>query len=54
MIAFKKQELGWLLIYHGVKDTIKGYVYCTCASLLGLHDSKKEIERLPIPYLKLN
>jgi predicted GH43/DUF377 family glycosyl hydrolase len=24
---------GWLLIYHGVHDTVKGYVYSACAAL---------------------
>ncbi len=38
---------GWLLIYHGVHDTIKGYVYSACAALLDLEDPKKEIARLP-------
>ena len=27
---------GWLLIYHGVHDTTKGYVYTACAALLDL------------------
>ena len=38
---------GWLLIYHGVHDTIKGYVYSACAALLDLKDPSKEIARLP-------
>lgn len=42
-------EQGWLLIYHGVHDTIKGYVYCTCASLLELDNPRHEIARLPYP-----
>jgi beta-1,2-mannobiose phosphorylase / 1,2-beta-oligomannan phosphorylase len=25
---------GWLLIYHGVHDTAKGYIYTACAALL--------------------
>ena len=40
-------EHGWLLIYHGVHDTIKGYVYSACAALLDLHNPQKEIARLP-------
>ena len=40
---------GWLLIYHGVHDTVKGYVYSACAALLDLHDPQKEIARLPYP-----
>ena len=38
---------GWLLIYHGVHDTVKGYVYTACAALLDLEDPLKEISRLP-------
>lgn len=45
-------EFGWLLIYHGVEDTIKGYVYSACASLFDLHDPQKEIARLPYPLFK--
>lgn len=45
-------EAGWLLIYHGVHDTIKGYVYVACAALLDLDDPKKEIARLPYPLFK--
>lgn len=40
-------EHGWLLIYHGVHDTIKGYVYSACAALLDLENPQKEIVRLP-------
>jgi predicted GH43/DUF377 family glycosyl hydrolase len=40
---------GWLLIYHGVHDTPKGYVYSACAALLALDDPCKEIARLPYP-----
>jgi len=42
-------EAGWLLIYHGVHDTVKGYVYTACAALLDLNDPGKEIARLPYP-----
>jgi beta-1,2-mannobiose phosphorylase / 1,2-beta-oligomannan phosphorylase len=38
---------GWLLIYHGVHDTTRGYVYSACAALLDLNDPTKEIARLP-------
>ncbi len=38
---------GWLLIYHGVHDTVKGYVYSACAALLDLDEPQKEIARLP-------
>jgi predicted GH43/DUF377 family glycosyl hydrolase len=45
-------EYGWLLIYHGVHDTIKGYVYSACAALLDLQNPKKEIARLPYALFK--
>jgi predicted GH43/DUF377 family glycosyl hydrolase len=40
---------GWLIIYHGVHDTVKGYVYSACAALLDLDNPEKEISRLPYP-----
>ena len=40
-------EHGWLLIYHGVHDTVNGYVYSACAALLDLENPQKEIARLP-------
>lgn len=40
-------EHGWLLIYHGVKETEKGLVYSACAALLDLNDPLKELARLP-------
>lgn len=43
---------GWLVIYHSVFDTIKGYVYCACAALLDLNEPKKEISRLPYALFK--
>lgn len=42
-------EAGWLLIYHGVKCTAEGNIYSACASLLDLHNPKKELARLPYP-----
>jgi len=42
-------DAGWLLIYHGVHDTVKGYVYSACAALLDLENPKKELARLPYP-----
>lgn len=45
-------EHGWLLIYHGVHDTNKGYVYTACAALLDLNNPKIEIARLPYPLFK--
>jgi predicted GH43/DUF377 family glycosyl hydrolase len=43
---------GWLLIYHGVHDTVKGYVYTACAALLDLENPQKEIARLPYPLFR--
>ncbi|MDB5253572.1 MAG: pesticidal protein Cry7Aa [Flaviaesturariibacter sp.] len=40
-------EHGWLLIYHSVYDTVKGYVYCACAALLDLENPGQELCRLP-------
>ena len=45
-------EYGWLLIYHGVHDTIKGYVYSACAVLMDIENAQKEIARLPYPLFK--
>lgn len=45
-------EYGWLLIYHGVHDTINGYVYSACAALLDLENPQKEIARLPYALFK--
>lgn len=45
-------EHGWLLIYHGVQDTIEGYVYSACAALLNLDNPEKAISRLPYPLFK--
>jgi predicted GH43/DUF377 family glycosyl hydrolase len=40
-------EKGWILIYHGVRDTRRGYVYSACAALLKLDDPSQVIARLP-------
>jgi len=45
-------ESGWILIYHGVHDSVKGYVYSACAALLDLQNPQKEIARLPYPLFK--
>jgi beta-1,2-mannobiose phosphorylase / 1,2-beta-oligomannan phosphorylase len=45
-------EYGWLLIYHGVHDTLKGYVYSACAALLDLEKPENEIARLPYALFK--
>jgi len=42
-------EQGWIMIYHGVHDSVKGYVYSACAALLDLKNPAKEISRLPYP-----
>lgn len=42
-------EAGWLIIYHGVYDTVSGYVYSGCAALLDLEHPEIEIARLPYP-----
>lgn len=45
-------KAGWLLIYHGVHDTTKGYVYSACATLLDLEKPEQELARLPYPLFK--
>jgi len=40
---------GWLIIYHGVHDTVEGFVYSACAALLSLTNPQQEISRLPYP-----
>lgn len=45
-------EYGWLLIYHSVHDTIKGFVYSACAALLDLQNPQIEIARLPYALFK--
>lgn len=45
-------EFGWVIIYHGVHDTTKGYVYSACAALLDLDNPRNEIARLPYPLFK--
>jgi predicted GH43/DUF377 family glycosyl hydrolase len=45
-------EQGWLVIYHGVKDGLNGYIYSACAALLDLENPRKEIARLPYPLFK--
>jgi predicted GH43/DUF377 family glycosyl hydrolase len=34
-------DQGWLIIYHGVKDGLDGYIYSACAALLDLEDPRK-------------
>ncbi len=45
-------EAGWLIIYHGVHDSVEGYVYSACAALLDLDEPEKEIARLPYVLFK--
>ena len=45
-------DRGWLLIYHGVHDTVDGYIYSACAALLDLENPQKEIARLPYALFK--
>lgn len=45
-------EYGWLMIYHGVHDTITGYVYSACAALLDIDNPQIELARLPYPLFK--
>ncbi len=45
-------KYGWLLIYHGVHDTLKGFVYSACAALLDLKNPQNEIARLPYPLFR--
>lgn len=40
---------GWLIIYHGVNETLLGYVYSACAALLDLNNPQVELARLPYP-----
>jgi predicted GH43/DUF377 family glycosyl hydrolase len=40
---------GWLVIYHSVQDTVKGYVYSASVALLDLEKPQREIARLPYP-----
>ena len=45
-------EAGWLIIYHGVKDGLDGYIYSACAALFDLENPQIEIARLPYPLFK--
>lgn len=45
-------DKGWLIIYHGVHDTVTGYMYTACAALLDLENPGKEIARLPYALFK--
>lgn len=43
---------GWLMIYHGVKDSKEVYMYSACAALFDLENPQIEIARLPYPLFK--
>jgi beta-1,2-mannobiose phosphorylase / 1,2-beta-oligomannan phosphorylase len=38
---------GWLIIYHGVEKTEKGFVYSACAALLDIDNPARVLARLP-------
>jgi len=40
-------EQGWLMIYHGVEETVNGCVYSACAAMLDLNEPLKVLARLP-------
>lgn len=42
-------EDGWLIIYHGVQETITGKTYHAKAALLNIDNPKIELSRLPYP-----
>ncbi len=47
-------EYGWLLIYHGVQETITGKIYHAKAALLQLDKPEIELARLPFPLFSPN
>jgi predicted GH43/DUF377 family glycosyl hydrolase len=42
-----RTDRGWLLVYHGVKDTISGEVYRVGVALLDLDEPTRVLRRLP-------
>ena len=42
-----KTEYGWLLVYHGVKETVTGGMYRVGLALLDLHDPSRVLRRCP-------
>jgi predicted GH43/DUF377 family glycosyl hydrolase len=42
-----KTEHGWLLVYHGVKDTVGGAMYRIGLALLDLEDPTRVLQRAP-------
>lgn len=47
-------EYGWLLIYHGVQETVTGKIYHAKAALLQLDKPEIELARLPYPLFSPN
>ena len=47
-------EYGWLLIYHGVEETVTGKIYHAKAALLHLDKPEIELARLPYPLFSPN
>ncbi len=42
-----RTDHGWLLIYHGVKETVTGGMYRVGLALLDLHDPSRVLRRCP-------
>lgn len=42
-------KAGWLIIYHGVHQTVEGNIYSACAALLDLENPTIELARLDKP-----
>ena len=42
-----RTEHGWLLVYHGVKETVSGSIYRAGLALLDLDEPPRELRRLP-------
>ncbi len=42
-----RTEHGWLLIYHGVKETVAGDIYRVGLALLDLDEPTRVLRRLP-------
>lgn len=42
-----KTEHGWLVIYHGVKETVAGAIYRLGLALVDLHEPTRVLHRLP-------
>jgi beta-1,2-mannobiose phosphorylase / 1,2-beta-oligomannan phosphorylase len=42
-----RTEHGWLLLYHGVKETVAGGIYRVGLALIDLHEPTRVLHRLP-------